>query len=248
MRSSRTATIPDKRTSRVFVLDNQPVIHVGLTALIEGQDGLCVCGAACSIHDAMTELQRHTPDALVMGLCFADNSCLDMIRQIRLRWPVMGILVLAGYDETVFAERVLRAGANGYIMTSRDSREVLEALRKVLNGKTYLSDNAASGIIQSALHPHNGRSSLAHLSDREMEVFEMIGRGHSMRDIARVFSRSIKTIETHREHIKIKLGLACSQELAQNAAQWLMGERGRQWEPGEPREPENSRGMQDIHA
>ncbi|MHB1157739.1 MAG: response regulator [Phycisphaerales bacterium] len=242
MNASRTATIPDKHMARVFVLDNQPVIHVGLTALIEGQDGLCVCGAACSIHDAMTSLQHQTPDALVMGLCFADNSCLDMIRRIRQRWPAMGILVLAGYDETIFAERVLRAGANGYIMTSRPPREVLEALRKILSGKTYLSDNAASGIIQSALHPHNGRSPVAHLSDREMEVFEMIGRGHSMRDIARVFSRSIKTIETHREHIKIKLGLTHSQELAQNAAQWLMGERGRQWES------ENSRGMQDSHA
>ncbi|MFA7236117.1 MAG: response regulator transcription factor [Phycisphaeraceae bacterium] len=240
MNTSRTATVPDKDTARVFVLDNQPVIHAGLTALIEGRDDLCVCGAACSIHDAMTELQRHTPDALVMGLCFAEHSCLDMIREIRRRWPAMGILVLAGYDETVFAERVLRAGANGYIMTSRPPEEVLAALSQVLSGKTYLSAPVASGIIQSALHPHNGRSALAHLSDREMEVFEMIGRGRSMRDIARVFSRSIKTIETHREHIKIKLGLTCSRELTQNAAQWLMGERGRQWEP------EDSRRMRDI--
>lgn len=208
--------------SRVYIVDGQPVLVHGLAALIDAQPTLCVCGSTSDQSQAIHELGQCRPHAVILGLSFNQTSGLDLIQQIHQHHRQLPMLVVASYDETVFAERVLRAGASGYVMTSASTQTLLTALHQVLRGEPFVSKRITTQLLQRMMNGNGHDCPLARLSDREIEVYEMIGHGHSMRDIARALRRSVKTVQAHREHIKLKLGVDSARDLTRHAAQWLI--------------------------
>lgn len=210
------------RPKSVFVIDGQPILHLGLASIVEDDDRLYLAGAARTVEQAAKFIGQRPPSLFVVGMWFADHTGLDVVHRVQDRWSATPILVLSCYDEMVFAERALRAGAQGYIMTNALPEQIVAAMTRVLAGEIYVSDHLASHIVQTSVCGRTSEGDLSCLSDRELEVFELIARRRSVHEIADMLSRSVKTIETHREHIKLKLGIHTSRELSQHAAQWLI--------------------------
>lgn len=211
--------------ARICVVECQPTLLVGLASVIDAEPDLCVSGRFSDTGEAIEAVARDGPDAVVVGLCYHDTTGTELIRRIRRVDEKVPILSVTPYDEAVFAVRALHAGANGYVMTSAPTATIPEAIRAVLAGDVFVSDNVASALIRQHLNGNRrspDQSPLHDLSDREMEIFEMIGRGRSVRDIARILCRSAKTVEAHREHIKLKLHIESSEELARYASAWAM--------------------------
>jgi DNA-binding NarL/FixJ family response regulator len=225
---------PDQEAARVVILDSQPVVNLGLASVIASRPQYRICGTADNIDDALRLISQHSPNLVIAGLRFDEASGMQLIRQLRDRWANLLVLVLASYDERVFAERVLRAGANGYIMTNAEPDEILDAMQSVLDGNVYVSQQVASTLMHALVNGNNNQSPLAKLSDREIEVYELIGRGLSVREIAHMFRRSTKTVEAHREHIKLKLGVSSSHDLSRHAAQWMLSHAGSSADSGAP--------------
>jgi len=209
--------------SKIIIIDDHPIMRRGLAELISLQPDLEVCAEADDIKTALELIKRHQPDIAMIDLSLKNESGLELIKDIGLRFPKVLMLVLSMHDEIFYAERVLRAGAKGYIMKQQATSQVMLAIRKILAGEVYLSDAMSSKVLQNITgkKTQNSGSPIERLSDRELEVFRMIGTGLGTRQIAERLSRSVKTVETYREHIKLKLGLKDSSELVQNAIQWL---------------------------
>jgi DNA-binding NarL/FixJ family response regulator len=199
------------------------VLRRGLASLIEIEPDLAVCGAAATAQAALEALSERQPDLLIVDLALEDSDGLDLVKAVKRSHPVVPTLVLSMHDEAVYAERSLRAGARGYVTKQQLDETVLTAIRRVLDGKTYMS----AGLEQRLATKYIGGGSLETgspldaLSDRELQVFRQIGLGRSTRQIAESLKLSIKTIESHREHIKQKLGLETTEALAQRATQWV---------------------------
>jgi DNA-binding NarL/FixJ family response regulator len=179
---------------------------------------MIVIGMAETADEAVVLIQKSEPDIVVTDLSLSGRPGLELVKEIRASWPALPVLVLSIHDEELWAERVLRAGAQGYIMKSHATEKVMEAMRRVLGGGLWLSENMSSALLGRLTHhrPPHGMP-LSTLSDREMEVFQMIGRGMSVKEIAQQLFLSSKTVEVHREHIKEKLGLRSSAELLRYA-------------------------------
>jgi DNA-binding NarL/FixJ family response regulator len=212
---------------RVFVVDDHPIVRQGLALLIDQQADLVVCGAAEEAESALAAIAASRPDVVVLDISLPGRDGIELLKSIRSADPELPILVLSMHDETMYAERALRAGANGYIMKQEATENVLVALRRILRREVYLSDRIASRMLrQYALH---GRESeeppIARLSDRELEVFRLIGSGLGTRQIADELRLSVKTVESYQAHIKEKLALQSSRDLVQRAIEWRMGER-----------------------
>lgn len=195
----------------------------GLTALIETESDLAVCGEAASCQAALAAIHEHQPDLVIADIVLEGNDGLDLIKQMKARLPTIPALVLSMYDETEYAERVLRVGARGYVCKQQLDETLLDAIRRLLHGEIYLSAQlearlATKFVGGQTLEPD---SPLNALSDRQLQVFRLIGQGRSTRQIAEILHLSIKTIETHREHIKHKLAIESAAELAQRATQWV---------------------------
>src|SRR3989338_6220039 len=211
------------KRSKVFIVDDHPIMRRGLAELINLEKDLVVCGEADNIQTALELIKLHEPDVALVDLLLKNENGLELIKDIKTRFPAVLMLVLSMHDEVFYAERVLRAGAKGYIMKQQATTQVLVAIRRVLAGDVYLSDAISSKILRNVTGEKNKKagSSVDQLSDRELEVFRMIGTGLGTRQIAEKLSRSVKTVETYREHIKLKLDLKDSSELVQHAIQWL---------------------------
>ncbi len=211
-----------EKKAKILIVDDYPIMRRGLVELIDQERDLAVCGEAESIASALDAIKQRSPQVVLVDLSLKNESGLELIKDIKLRYPKIMILVLSMHDEEIYAERVLRAGAHGYIMKQQATDQILAAIRRVLAGEFYLSDAMASKIVRSVTgdRPAPTSSPVERLSDRELEVFRLIGAGLGTRQIAERFSRSIKTVETYREHIKLKLDLKDSSELVQNAIQW----------------------------
>jgi DNA-binding NarL/FixJ family response regulator len=209
--------------ARVLVVDDHPVVRQGLRLLIDHESDLEVCAEAETAADALQAITEHGPDVAVVDLSLKGTSGLELIKDIRVRHADLPVLVLSMSDEGVYAERALRAGARGYLMKEAATGEVLAALRRVLDGGLYLSDAMASRLLAQLVRggPTDGGSPVDRLSDRELEVFGLIGRGLGTSEIARRLHLSPKTIETYRAHIKQKLGLADATELLQHAIYYV---------------------------
>jgi DNA-binding NarL/FixJ family response regulator len=209
--------------ARVLVVDDHPVVRQGLKQLIDAQGDLAVHAEAGSVHEALQILRSSKPDAVLVDLSLEDASGMELIRDVKQRHPGVPVLVVSMHDEALYAERALKAGASGYIMKDAPTGEVLSALRRVLAGGLYLSEAMSSRMLQQYV----GGVSLAtgcsvnHLTDRELEIFEMIARGRSTREIAESLHLSPKTVETHRTHVVDKLNLKNSAELLRYAIHWL---------------------------
>lgn len=210
-------------TKKILLVDDHPILRRGLANLIESEPDLTVCGEAATCRAALEAIRESRPDLVIVDLELERSHGLDLVKDMRTRHPEIPALVLSMHDEAVYAERSLRAGARGYLTKQQLDDTVLVAIRRLLAGETYMSDQLKRRLAAKFI---SGRtletdSPLDALSDRELQVFRLIGRGRSTRRIAETLHLSIKTIESHREHIKHKLGLQTAAELAQRATQWV---------------------------
>ncbi len=224
--------------SRVIVVEDHPVLSDGLKQLIDKQPDLACLGVADNTSDAKQLVEQSKPDLMLLDLRLKAGDSLDLIKSLRVEQPEVKVLVLSQYDELIFAERALRAGASGYIMKENATDEVLRAVRKVLAGELYFSERVAAAVVQRTLRekPSASRMGVEVLSDREMQVFQLLGASYSAREIAEQFHLSRKTIETHCEKIKHKLSLHNAAELKQFARKWA----AENLSPSEPWMPSTS--------
>jgi DNA-binding NarL/FixJ family response regulator len=216
-----------KDAIRVLIVDDHPLLRKGVGQLIDQEKDLVVVGEAEDANKAMTAIENTRPDVALIDITLAGASGIELLKNVKARFPKLKMLVLSMHDESVYAHRALRAGASGYIMKQEGTDRVLTALRKVSKGEVYLSERLGNRLLHSLV---NGRASLTTspvemLSDRELEVFSLIGQGHGTRPIAEKLHLSIKTIESHRAHIKEKLNLQSATELVHRAIQWVQSER-----------------------
>ena len=212
---------------RVYVVDRQPLVREWLTHALSKEPGVAICGQSAGAMIAMRDILAHKPDAVVMDMILDDSSGLDLIERAVSQRPGIAVLVLSVHEEVYYADRVLRAGAKGYISKSEPTRKIVAAIRCVLQGKIYVSPAMSQGLLGRRAGGGNGSSAelIQRLSDREMEVFEMIGRGMSTRRIAGLLHLSPKTIETYDGRIKEKLHLRDGNELLREAIRWVEGAR-----------------------
>ena len=214
--------------SIVGLVDDHPIVRQGLAQLINAQPDFSVGLEASSAPEAITQLSVRPVDLLLVDLSLREGSGIDLVREVNTRWPDLAIHVLSMHEEQLYAERVLRVGARGYIMKHEAPDVLLGAMRQVLGGQVYLSREMSGRLLNRFVttKPEPGVSLLERLSDRELEVFQLIGRGLSTRAIADTLFLSVKTIETHREHIKRKLGLSTAPELLRTAIEHAMNGGG----------------------
>lgn len=210
-------------SARIMLVDDHPLVRRGLAALISDEHNLEICGQADSAEAALGMIAESKPDLIVVDVSLPGINGVDLIKRIRSRDAKVRILVSSMHDESLFAERCLRAGANGYINKESATTEVLKAVAKVLDGQLYLSAEMTSRMLHGVIGGNTGnQSSLETLTDRELEVFALIGKGLPTRDIADRLHLSVKTIETHRDHVRAKLGISNSTELMRHAVQWVL--------------------------
>ena len=214
-----------RKPIHVLIVDDHPLVRAGLRQLITDEPDFEVYGETGSVWEAVRMVKQSPPDLAIVDISLADGSGLDLIKRIRAAAPSVRILVASMHDESVFAERAVRAGAMGYVNKQEVAENVIKAVRRILEGKLYLSPRMTDQVLLKSItggQQNEEGSSLNRLSDREMEVFDLIGRGLGTSQIAARLSLSIKTIETHRAHIKKKLHLQSANELTMRAVQWAL--------------------------
>jgi len=216
---------PEARKKRVYIVDDHVILRLGLTVLINGTPDMIMCGESSSAEQALQDIPRAQPDLVIVDLSLDGTSGLELIKSLHARHPELLVLVLSMHDESFFAERVLRAGANGYIMKHQAIGELEKAIRRIFEGGVYVSQNMSDRLLKAIARSEGacGGSPIDLLSDREVEVFEMIGRGLGNSEIARRLHLSVKTIESYRARIKDKLDLKNSGQLHQQALAWVQG-------------------------
>jgi DNA-binding NarL/FixJ family response regulator len=227
MRVISKSQSPTAIKKRILVVDDHPIVRQGLALLINREPDLIVCGEAEDAMGAMHVLASAHPDILIVDISLNGPDGIDLLKNIRLSHPTLPVLILSMHDELIYAERALRAGANGYIMKQEATENVLVAARRILNGEIYVSTRIANQMLRHYITGSGTlrNSSIADLSDRELEVFRLIGEGHGTRQIAKELHLSIKTVESYQAHIKEKLSLRSARELMQRAIQWNMNEK-----------------------
>ncbi len=211
------------RKKKVMVVDDHPIVRKGLAQLINQTQDLEVCGEAGDAHEALEKIPRYKPDCIILDLMLGLTNGLTLIEDIKVRYTDIPILVLSMHDESLYAERVLRAGAKGYIMKKEAADRVNEAIRMILKGELYLSDAIKSKLLKTftSKSAKNERPSIEALSNRELEVFQLLGQGYATRQIAEILHLSIKTVETYYAHIKEKMHLKDGRELLMHSIQWV---------------------------
>jgi DNA-binding NarL/FixJ family response regulator len=207
---------------RIVIVDDHPLFRHGLAQLLGSDHGFCVCGEASSAPEALGLIRKLKPDLVIVDLGLKGPGGLELTKSIRTESPRLPVLVLSMHDESTYAVRSLRAGANGYVTKQEALSNVLIAVREVMGGRTYLSPGMASEVISNVVLSNRGLAAQPtdNLTDRELEVLERIGKGEEVKDIAKALHLSPKTVETHRAHIKEKLQLKNAREVARFAVQW----------------------------
>src|ERR1700730_9647183 len=208
---------------RIVIVDDHPLFRKGLEQLIQSHDGLSICGEAANAAEAMDVIRQIAPDMAIVDLSLPGANGIELIKNIRAEFPKLLILVLSMHDESLYALRSMRAGAQGYVMKHEAMANVIQAIQEVFNGRPYLSPAMAAQVITKFAHrqAEGEPDAVERLSDRELEILELIGKGNEVRQIAKLLHLSPKTVETHRAHIKDKLDLKNSREVARFALQWL---------------------------
>ena len=208
---------------KVFLVEDHPITREGFAQLINYQDDLLVCGHAGTVAAALSGITDNAPDLVIVDVSLPDGHGIELIKSLRTQFPKLRILVLSMHDEALYAERALQAGARGYVMKQEATHIVMAAIRQVLQDETYLSPKMQRTVVQrfAGKIPANGVSEMEHLTDRELQVFELLGRGQSTSQIARRLRISISTVETHRAHLKEKLQTETGPELIYRAVEWV---------------------------
>ena len=220
MTAKRKPATPERK--KIFIVDDHPMMREGLAQLIGHETDLVVCGEADDAAHALEQIEKLQPDLALVDITLRSTSGLELIKDLRIRVPALSILVISMHDESLYAERVLRAGGRGYVMKQEGGKKLMEAIRQVLNGKTYVSERISAKIFDL----FSGRltessSPVERLTDREFEVFRLIGQGLSTKQIAEKLRVSAKTVEVHRVNIKQKLKVATAAELIHFAVRWM---------------------------
>jgi len=233
--TSESSPTPESSTSQsrtqVFVVDDHPAIREALAAAIGSKIDMRVVGESSTAQDALRQMKRHEPDVVVVDISLEDAHGLDLVEELRDRFPDIRIIVFSMYDESVYAERAIRAGASGYVMKSEATESVVKAIQAVSEGDVYLSQRMSSRILSKVIRQQDYafRSATEQLTERELTVFEKLGKGLSVRDIADELDLSRKTVETYRRRAKEKLGFESVDELLQYAVQWTYGREQDPW-------------------
>jgi len=213
-------TAPSNK-KRIFLVDDHPLVREWLTNLIQQQPDLTVCGETESAPTALSAVAAEKPDLVIADINLKNSSGIELIKSLKGTHPEIPILVLSMYDESLYAERVFRAGARGYVNKRETAQKVVGAIRRVLDGKLYVSEKAAEILAAKAVRgPAASRSAIESLSDRELEVFDKLGQGIGTRQIAEDFRVSVKTVQEYCARIKEKLHLASATELLREAVRW----------------------------
>lgn len=224
---NKTRSNPSAPRYKVFLIDDHPILRQGLALFIDREPDLMVCGQADDAASALQAIREATPDFVVLDISLDGPDGLELLKTLRVRYPNLPVLVLSMHDESAYAERALRAGANGYIMKQEATDRVLTAIRQILSGEVYLSDRLTKRMLQQFVNGSiSPRDPLAKLSDRELEVYRLIGAGHGTRQIADELHVSAKTVESYQAHIKEKLALRNARELVQHAVEWSVNAKG----------------------
>jgi DNA-binding NarL/FixJ family response regulator len=214
--------------STIFIVDDHPIVRQGLALLINREPDLTVCGDAEEASSALRMIESLKPDLIIVDISLNGPDGLDLLKNIRARDPNLPVLILSMLDESLYAERSLRAGASGYIMKQEATDRVLVAIRRILDGEIYVSDRMADRMLHrfvGGAQQVEPRSPISDLSDRELEVFRLIGDGRGTRQIAQELHISVKTVESYQAHIKDKLSLKNARELLQRAIQWTVADK-----------------------
>ena len=223
MKSKATTTAGRKR---IFIVDDHPMMRDGLRALISGESDLEVCGEAEDARTALEQIEKLKPDLVIVDITLRSTSGLELIKDLKARDTDVSALVISMHDETLYAERVLRAGGRGYVMKQEGGKRIMEAIRQVLSGQTSVSPKISARILDSfSGRQPAGSSPVEQLTDREFEVFRLIGSGLPTKEIAAKLHVSAKTVEVHRVNIKQKLNLGTAAELMRFAVRWVESQK-----------------------
>ncbi len=216
--------VANKNRRKVLIVDDHPIVIEGLTDLINKEEDIVVCGWAKDIHQTIKAIKKLKPDVVTVDISLENVSGLDLMKDIKAHFPDLPMLALSMHEESLYAQRAIRAGAKGYITKKEATKNVITAIRKVLEGRLYLNEAMKEKLLYSLIgndESDAGTSPIDRLTDRELEVFRLIGQGKGTRQIAEQLCLSAKTIETYRSRIKKKLNLSSGSELLRCAFQWV---------------------------
>jgi DNA-binding NarL/FixJ family response regulator len=223
-RTSQTAPATPRSKSRIFLVDDHAMFREGLRQLIDREPDFIVSGDAADFEEALKGISAATPDLVITDISLSGTSGIDLIKTLKSRYPELPVLVVSMHEETLYAERALRAGAMGYVMKQEPAKAVKAAIRKVLGGDIHLSEKMASAVLGKLVHERTDEkqvSPMENLSNRELEVFRLLGEGKASRDIAQQLDLSVATINSFRNRIKEKLNFKNSTELILHAIHWV---------------------------
>jgi DNA-binding NarL/FixJ family response regulator len=217
MRTNKLA----KARQKILIVDDHPMMREGLALLIDHEPDLLADSQADSAAQALRIIESAVPDLLLLDISLPDRSGLEVIKDVHALYPALPVLVVSMHDESLYAERVLRAGARGYIMKQEGGKRLMQAIRQVLEGRIYVSEKMSAKILETfSGHKRDAQSPVENLSDREFEVFQLLGQGRGTRQIAQHLHISVKTVEVHRTNIRKKLALSNGSELVSYAIRW----------------------------
>jgi DNA-binding NarL/FixJ family response regulator len=212
----------DKAKIKIFLVDDHPLVREWLTNLIQHQPDLVICGESEDAPAALRNISATKPDVAIVDITLKEGSGIELIKNLKAMEPGVAVIVLSMHDERLYAERALRAGARGYIMKRETAKKMITAIRQVLAGKIYMSENLSAAFAEKFVDgrlPSKG-SLVEELSDRELEVFQLLGKGYETRRVAEMMNVSMKTVQAHCAHIKEKLKLTNAAELLREAVRW----------------------------
>jgi DNA-binding NarL/FixJ family response regulator len=220
---SKPEQTTEQPKAKVFLVDDHPLVREWLSQLIQRENDLSVCGEAEDTQEALKKIEETKPDIVVADISLKHTHGLELVKDLQARLPALPVLVLSMHDESLYAERVLRAGAKGYITKQEATKKILLAVRQVLSGQIYISEKMASRMVHKMVlgRADSQKSPIERLTDRELEVFQLIGRGQGTRRIATELHLGVKTVESYRARIKEKLKLEDGTQLLQQAIQWV---------------------------
>lgn len=207
--------------TRILIVDDHPILRAGLIGLVNIEKDLTVCGEAQDAAEALTALEQLAPDLILLDMSLPGKGGLELLKDIRAISPQTPVLIISMHDETLYAERVIRSGGRGYIMKQEGPEKIIQAIRKTLTGGIALSERMASQILDALSGSKSAAVSVSTLTDREFEVYRLLGHGKEPLEIARSLHLSVKTVDTHRMHIRQKLGLKNATELIHHATRWV---------------------------
>lgn len=208
------------KKAKLFLIDDHALVRDGLRSLITQQPDLCVVGEAAEVHEALQKIPRLEPDLILLDLTLGTRSGIELLKDLAIQAPGVPVIVVSMHDEMIYAERTIRAGARGYVMKSESSHQVIDAIRRVLQGKIFISDHVMASIAKKLGQPKTPNSPVEALSDRELQVFEAIGQGLSTAEIAERMNLSIKTVQVYFARAKEKFGVTSARELLREAYRW----------------------------